>query len=86
MKANTWRYIYNKIECQKDQIERKRGINRGGVSDGIACMEDSLALQWQRLNRIQNHVGLHYCTMRDREAGMNKAMCFYALFPDKKPV
>jgi hypothetical protein len=77
MQANTLHNIYEAIENRQWEIgfqRFKQGIGQVAF-DGIAVLHDPLALEWQRLNEIKNHVGLHYCAARDREHGMKHAKC-----------
>ena len=77
MRLQTWKSINTNIENKKWAIKAKRGMSRSGTSDGIAVMNDPLALEYQRLTRIQKHVGCHSFSQYNREHGM-KGVCFYA--------
>lgn len=64
MNSDTWSNIYRAIEDRMWRIQQQRG------QDAIAIASDPLALEWQRLERINNHVGCHGFAQRDREHGM----------------
>lgn len=87
MNARAWSLIYDGIEEKKQEIAYRRGKRRSkgkGTTatfssrgrDGIFVMRDRLAVEFQRLDRIQHHVGLHFCAANDREHGMKSAKCF----------
>ena len=65
-----WNYVYNQIEDKKWELKSQRGLNKGSSSDGIAVMSDKLALEYQRLVKIQKHVGCHWFAQRDKRHGM----------------
>lgn len=75
MKYTTWKHIWDVIEAHKWDIIQRRGPNKAGGSDGICVMADPLALEYQRLEQIQSHVGCHSMTAHDLEHGMKTAHC-----------
>lgn len=86
--SKAWQRIYDEIEAEKMRVRFERGqametggehgaiINRGG--DGIMVMDDKLAMRYQRLDKVQQNVGIHFCNALDREHGMKDVLCIWA--------
>jgi len=79
VKSSTWQAIYSNLEarCYRLIVEHDAERKAAGKPAGAIMVADHpLAREYRRLDRLRQHVGLHFCAQNDRERHMKGARCW----------